>query len=165
MINPGDSAEIFLASGPCNPGCLSMAEFDRAKRPAEKAIKQVGARVDALPQTDPLCAELRKERKQRSQQLMQEIFDLYRFRNFRGETASLIDIYGRPGLPPTGTGDCCAPKLLHHVAGNHIRPEGMAEFYWGREKTSRIKRHGQFYSPCVSKCRQVLGFLLRGVAS
>jgi hypothetical protein len=170
----GREVTLYAFSGQYNgrwvvPGWVGPAfstdEFDRVNRPAEKAIKQVGARIDGLSQADPLCAELKRERKQRSQQLMQAIFALYRFRNFRGETASLIDIYDRPGLPPTGTGDCCAPKLLHHAAGNHIRPEGMAEFYWGRENASRTRFHGRFYSPCVSKCRPILGFLLCGAAS
>jgi hypothetical protein len=170
----GREVTLYAFSGQYNgrwtvPGWVgpvfSTDEFNRINRPAEKAIKQIGACIEGLPQADPLCAELKKERKQRSQQLMKEIFDLYRFNNFRGETAPLIDIYGRPGMPPTGTGDCCAPKLLHHAAGNHIRPEGMAEFYWGRENASRTRRHGQFYSPCVSKCQQILGFLLCGTAS
>jgi hypothetical protein len=144
---------------------FSTDVFDRVNRPAEKAITQMGTRIDALSQADPLCAELKKERKQRSQQLMKEIFDLYRFRNFRGETAPLIDIYAKPGLPPTGTGDCCAPKLLHHAAMSGIRPEGMAEFYWGLENASRTRCHGEFYPPCVSKCQPILGFLLCGGAS
>ena len=170
----GRAVTLYAFSGQYNghwrvPGWVSpvfsMAEFDRVNRPAEKAIKQVGARIDRNSKVDRLCADLKNERKQLSRQLMQKIFDLYRFCNFRGETIPLIDIYSKPGLPPTGTGDCCAPKLLHHAASNHIRPEGMAEFYWGRENASRTRIHGQFYSPCTSKCQPILGFLLCGIAS
>jgi hypothetical protein len=170
----GREVTLYAFSGQYNghwtvPGWVapvfSTTAFDRVNRPAEKAIKEMGARIDELPQADPLHAKLKMERKQRSQKLMQEIFDLYRLQNFRGETASLIDIYGGPGLPPTGTGDCCAPKLLHHAASRHIRPEGMAEFYWGLENVSRTRHHGQFYPPCGSKCRPLLGFLLCGIAS
>ena len=170
----GRAVTLYAFSGQYNghwmvPGWVgpvfSKVAFDRVNRPSEKAIKQMGVRIDGIPQVNPLCAELKKERKQRSRQLMQEIFDLYRFRNFRGETAPLIDIYGNPGLPPTGTGDCCAPKLLHHAASNYIRPEGMAEFYWGLENASRTRSHGQFYPPCASKCQPILGFLLCGIAS
>jgi hypothetical protein len=167
----GRPVTLYAFSGQYNgrwtiPGWVapvfSTADFDRINGPAEKAIKQAGGRIDALPPADPLRTALKRERKERSQQLMQEIFDLYRLRNFRGERAPLVDIYGGPGLPPTGTGDCCAPKLLHHAAAHHIRPEGMAEFYWGRENVSGTRRHGQFYAPCVSKCRPILGFLLCG---
>ena len=170
----GREVTLYAFSGQYNgrwtvPGWVgpvfSTELFDRVNGPAEKAIKAVGARMDALPQADPRRMELKKERKERSRQLMQEIFDLYRFRNFRGETAALMDIYGEAGLPPTGIGDCCAPKLLHHAAMEGIRPEGMAEFYWGLENASRTRRHGQFYTPCAAKCQPILGFLLCGGAS
>jgi hypothetical protein len=169
----GRAVTLYAFSGQYNgrwmvPGWVgpvfSTADFDRINRPAERAIKETGHRIDQLSRTDPLRDELKKGRKQRSQQLMHEIFNLYRFRNFRGETAPLVDVYGKPGLPPTGTGDCCAPKLLHHAATNHIRPEGMAEFYWGLENVSRTRNHGHFYSPCSSKCQPILGFLLCGAA-
>lgn len=144
---------------------FSTDAFDRLNRPAEKRIKEVGARMDRLPPDDSKYVELKRVRKELSRKLMEKIFDLYRFRNFRGETAPLIDIYGRPGMPPTGTGDCCAPKLLHHAAMSRIRPGGMAEFYWGLENVSRTRRHGRFYPPCTSKCEPILGFLLCGIAS
>jgi hypothetical protein len=167
----GRGVTLYAFSGQYNgrwtvPGWVgpvfSTADFDRINRPGEKAIKELGGRIDRLPDTDPLRAELKKERKQQSRQLMQAIFGLYRLCNFRGETAPLEDIYDRPGLPPTGTGDCCAPKLLHHAALNRIRPEGMAEFYWGLENASGTRRHGRFYPPCSSKCQPILGFLLCG---
>jgi hypothetical protein len=170
----GRAVTLYAFSGQYNghwtvPGWVgpvfSTADFDRINRPAEKAIKKIGERIDRLPRNDPTCTTLKKERKHRSQQLMQEIFDLYRLRNFRGETAPLVSIFMKPGLPPTGTGDCCAPKLLHHAACNHIRPTGMAEFYWGLENASRTRSHGEFYVPCASKCQPILGFLLCGAAS
>jgi hypothetical protein len=64
---------------------------------------------------------------------------------------------------PTGTGECCAPKLLHHAAVHGLTPLGLAEFYIGRENRSATRAHGRFFAPCEEKCRPILGFLLCGL--
>ena len=57
---------------------------------------------------------------------------------------------------PTGTGDCCAPKLLNFAAQNNLRPLGISEFFWGRENKS-----GNIITPfsilLQRKCRPILG--------
>ncbi|MFM7425809.1 MAG: RluA family pseudouridine synthase, partial [Elainella sp.] len=68
---------------------------------------------------------------------------------------------GRSGLP-TGTGDCCAPKLLHWAALNGWKPLTLAEFWWGRPEPGRIV--GEFYAACEERCQPLLGFLLSGLA-
>jgi len=79
--------------------------------------------------------------KQMSQDLQLWLFHQYQLLNARGETKDLVDIwqeyYSRPKLrakfplPPGGTGDCCAPKLLQYAYGQGLRPLCMAEFWWG----------------------------------
>ena len=72
------------------------------------------------------------------------------------------DVFLGPAMP-TGTGECCAPKLLHHAATHGLTPLGLAEFYVGRTNRSGTRRHGEFYAPCAEKCAPILGFLLCGV--
>ena len=94
---------------------------------------------------------------------MRDIHSLYRLTNFRGETTTLDEAFiGDSGIP-TGTGDCCAPKLLHFAAQNDLRPLGISEFFWGKENISGEHHHGSFSSSCVEKCRPILGFMLCGL--
>ena len=94
---------------------------------------------------------------------MKEIHAMYRLSNFRGETESLPNaVYGAEGIP-TGTGDCCAPKLLGYAARNGLTPLGLTEFYFGRTNRSGTKKHGEFYSSCLNKCGRILGFMLCGL--
>jgi hypothetical protein len=129
----------------------------------ETEIKRLGQEM-----ADSGCSPLRRRklqqlRRQLSQDLMRRMHGLYRLTNFRGEETGLLAAYcGENGIP-TGTGDCCAPKLLNHAARQHLLPLGMAEFYWGRENRSGGRQEGCFYASCREKCRPILGFLLCGL--
>ena len=78
------------------------------------------------------------EHKQMSQELQLWLFRQYRFLNARGETKDLVEVWQdyhrspkireRYPLPPGGTGDCCAPKLLQYAYQNGMKPICMAEF-------------------------------------
>jgi hypothetical protein len=127
----------------------------------EKEIKRVGAEM-----AEPNCIgkrELQLYRRQLSQDLMRQIHGLYRLRNFRGEETSLFSAYcGENGIP-TGTGDCCAPKLFNLAARRNLIPLGIAEFYWGKENKSGGRQEGTFYPSCAEKCGPILGFMLCGL--
>ena len=75
----------------------------------------------------------------------------------------MTEIFLGGGDPPSGTGDCCGPKLLHHAAVNGIQPEAMAEFFWGRDNVSGTRAHGHLYPACTAKCAPILGFQLCGL--
>jgi tRNA pseudouridine32 synthase/23S rRNA pseudouridine746 synthase len=64
---------------------------------------------------------------------------------------------------PTGTGDCCAPKLLHYAATHHLKPLAMAEFWWGAPSPNGDKIQGEFYGACIERCQPLMGFLLTGL--
>ncbi len=130
------------------PPILDVARFDALVEPVDREIKRLGREG------------LLEERKRLSQQLMLDIHDLYDLRNFRGECAPMSSFFS--GGIPTGTGDCCAPKLLNHAASNGLRPVAITEFYWGRENRSGTRQHGNFYEACADKCQPILGFMLCG---
>ncbi len=60
---------------------------------------------------------------------------------------------------PTGTGDCCAPKLLAWAARHELTPLAMAEVWWGPTSVGD-KSSGEFYPPCRERCEALMGPLL-----
>ena len=111
--------------------------------------------------------------KQMSQELQLWLFHQYRMLNAKGETKDLVDIWqdyhcsprirNKYPLPPGGTGDCCAPKLLQYAFSHGLRPICMAEFWWGPSPKSEIRHHGQFYPACRGKCKPILTWMLQGL--
>lgn len=138
------------------------AEFARVVGSDEPRIKSLTLRLRDLDEGDPLRPSLLARRRELSRNLMERIFTLYRLTNFRGQTRAMSEVFAGRAMP-TGTGECCAPKLLHHAARRGLTPLGLAEFYVGRENRSATRRHGEFFAPCADKCRLILGFLLCGL--
>ena len=111
--------------------------------------------------------------KEMSQDLQLWLFHQYQLLNARGETRDLVDIWQdyhcsprirrRFPLPPGGTGDCCAPKLLQYAYSHQLKPVCMAEFWWGPSPKSLIRHHGQFYPACRGKCKPILTWMLQGL--
>jgi len=145
------------------PPLFDVDQFNTTTFETEKKIKQIGQKITQCLAHSDIWLELRKQRRQLSQNLMQDIHALYSLTNFRGETVGLSQAYTGDNGIPTGTGDCCAPKLLNFAAKNNFRPLGLIEFYWGKENKSGTRRHGSVYSSCVEKCQPILGFLLCGL--
>jgi len=129
----------------------------------EREIKRIGREMALLPKDSVRRRQLCVKRRALSRLLMREIHDLYRLVNFRGEALPLVAAFCGDGAPPSGTGDCCGPKLLHHAAINGLRPEALAEFYWGGSNASATKTHRVLYPACAPKCRMILGFQLCGL--
>ena len=111
--------------------------------------------------------------KKMSQELQLWLFRQYRMLNAEGEERDLVEIWRdyhqnpriqkKFPLPPGGTGDCCAPKLLQYAYQNKLKPICMAEFWWGPSPQSEIRHHGEFYPACRGKCKPVLTWMLQGL--
>lgn len=122
---------------------------DQALQPLNQAIAQADARIQRLKQ----------RRKAISQTLQNQLNAAYQLTNFAQESLSLEQIL--LGAAPTGTGDCCAPKLLHYAATIGLKPLAMAEFWWGKPSLDKVP--GEFYPACTERCQPLLGFLLSGL--
>ncbi|WP_316897771.1 hypothetical protein [Pseudodesulfovibrio indicus] len=145
------------------PPLLDTARFRRDTFEAEQRIKAMGREIAGIPAGSPSRDLLIYRRKSASRTLMQEIHAMYRLPNFRGETVPLpLAVHGDGGVP-TGTGDCCAPKLLGLAAAQGLVPLGLAEFYFGRTNRSGTREHGRFYPSCLDKCARILGHMLCGL--
>lgn len=113
------------------------------------------------------------DHKEMSQALQLWLFRQYRMLNARGEEKDLVEIWQdyhssprireKYPLPPGGTGDCCAPKLLQYAYQHDLKPVCMAEFWWGPSPKSEVRHHGQFYPACSGKCKPVLAWMLQGL--
>ena len=63
-------------------------------------------------------------------------------------------------LIPTGTGDCCAPKLLSHAFEKKLIPISLAEFYWNGSRSETEIDGTDFRNPCDEKCGIILPLIL-----
>lgn len=108
---------------------------------------------------------LRKARKDGSMWLQDWLFDQYNFWNAQGESRNVKEIFKSriPETPPAGTGDCAAPKLLQYAYQQNLKPITMAEFWFGKSPSSKVRKHGNYYPACRSKCEPVLEFMLQGI--
>ena len=109
--------------------------------------------------------QLEKERKTRSIALQQWIFQKFRLRNALGEEQDINEIFDQLAhrLPPAGTGECAAPKLLQYAYLQGLHPLAMAEFWWGNSPKGEIRRHGHYYPSCRHKCEPILNYMLQGL--
>ncbi|OUL21702.1 RNA pseudouridine synthase [Nostoc sp. T09] len=131
---------------------IEQRQLKRQQNEVLQPLKQVIAAADRRMQ------ELKQQRKQLSRQLQAQMHAAYTLINFFGKSRSLQQLMPK-GLP-TGTGDCCAPKLLQYAATHHLKPLAMAEFWWGSATADKIP--GRFYGACAERCQPLMGFLLSG---
>jgi tRNA pseudouridine32 synthase / 23S rRNA pseudouridine746 synthase len=115
-----------------------------------------------IEQADQRIRELKQQRKEQSRQLQTQMHAAYCLTNFSGDSASLQELMAIDTIP-TGTGDCCAPKLLHYAATHNLKPLAMAEFWWGAASANGDKIQGEFYGACAERCQPLMGFLLSGL--
>jgi hypothetical protein len=168
----GDIHLLYAFSGQFNgcwnipgwaPPLFSEERWYKTNDSTEQQIKKMAALLDRREMSVPARQRIKNRRKNLSRQLMNRLHSLYLLRNFRGHTSTLTPFFSQKKGIPTGTGDCCAPKLLHHAIQKDIIPLGIAEFYWGGTNKSKTRHHGHFYPACADKCIPLMGFLLCGL--
>lgn len=131
-------------------------ERRRLKRQRDVALATLKA---AIATADIRMQELKQQRKAISRQLQAQMHAAYSLMNFLGQSSTLQQLM--PDGLPTGTGDCCAPKLLHYAATHGFKPLAMAEFWWGTSNQDKVQ--GEFYGACAERCQPLMGFLLAGL--
>ena len=158
------------------------AELHRIKKRYAALLEAAEAEVEAYNRK---IAELKSTRKRKSDQLQRWLFSQFIFQNARGERKDLLSIFRNYYLlhspqsvlathfatmgeqitlfPPSGTGECCEPKLLQYAFTHGMRPIEMAMFWWGKAPKTEIRQHKQFYSACNAKCKPLLTWMLKGM--
>lgn len=139
------------------------------KKQLQALKQQWQIRIAALEQAqltiDDEINGLKKRRKVLSKNLQKKLFAQYQFLNANGEVTDLNAIFAKlpEHTPPSGAGDCAAPKLLQYAYKHNLKPLAMAEFWWGAPPKSAIRHHLHYYPSCYSKCQPILGHMLEGL--
>jgi hypothetical protein len=144
------------------PPVFAVDEFFALNTSREREIAALTRKINCLAESDLKKQQYKALRRNKSRCLAEKLWGLYRLKNFAGKERSLREAwFGDKGVP-TGTGDCCAPKLLQAAAREGLLPLGLCEIFIGREPKSAIYSHGTLASPCLDRCAPLLGFLLCG---
>lgn len=153
------------------PSSSHLAEYASQREQTEAQLAELTARIDTL-KTQALAnahqveiEDCKAQRRRISRILTDQIHQAYRFENALGEILPLTAVDTGSPRPPTGMGDCCAPKLLQYAIRNRLEPLSMVEFWWGTSPPAIPRIEGAYYGSCAHKCYPILGFLLRGVAA
>ncbi len=149
---------------------FQKAELKRIRTRHDHAIEEKKTNVENF------CREidtLKAQRKHMSEALQRRIFSWFVVRNARGEQSDLAEVFAayyraNPSLqasavPPSGAGECCAPKLLQYAFTHQLKPLCIAEFWWGKSPAKEVRHHGHYYGACLNKCRPILWFMLQGL--
>lgn len=141
---------------------FANAELRRRKKAYAESIAVVSQRLQAI---DDEISAMKHERRSKSDELQHWLFSQYRMLNARGERRDLCRIFADSvgGIPPSGTGECCAPKLLQYAFEHSLRPVCMAEFWWGASPKTEVRHHLNYYPACRGKCKPILDFQLQGL--
>ena len=138
------------------------AELRRMKKRFAEEIEKTERQLTIINNE---IAALKQQRKQMSDALQRWIFEQFSMLNALGERRTLTEIFAETtmGVPPSGTGECCAPKLLQYAYEHGLKPLCMGEFWWGESPVGEIRHHRHFYPSCSSKCKPILGHMLKGL--
>lgn len=167
MAESKANRESMRSKGLADEGALiresqfQKAELRRLKRSCNEQIK---AARNALQLLQNEISQLKAERKKRSDDLQRWLFEHFQMLNGRGESKNLIDIFSewaaktgsKCTVPPSGSGECCAPKLLQYAFLHNLQPIAIAEF-------TCIKGDIQWHGACQGRCAAILDWMLQGV--
>ncbi len=155
-LSPQQAAQLIRESQ------FQKAELHRLKKRWQQRLAEAEDKKRSLENE---VTQLKQERKQRSDALQRWLFDQFLMVNAQGERRTLTDIFSHTPqhVPPAGSGECCAPKLLQYAFLHALRPLQMAEFWYGRSPRMEIRHHGQYYPACRGKCKPILEWMLKGL--
>lgn len=127
--------------------------------------EQIAIINQQLTEYDTNIDQLKTLRRQESAYLQNKLFESYSFINQYGKYKNLLDIFNINNelTPPSGAGECAAPKLFQHAFIHGYKPVAMAEFWWGKSPNSEIRKHKYYYPACNGKCKPILEHMLEGI--
>lgn len=143
--------------------------------PNDKKIHELTDELK-LATTDSERRKISEERSALTTESLAKVHALYKFHTASGRVLSLREIC-KVKLPPTGTGDCCAPKLFDYAFSHGLAPISMDEVFYQRQQTesellqtasvqtvaplqNSQKIYGHSYAPCDERCGIVLPAML-----
>lgn len=166
------------------PPIVSPQKIEEALSQNDLKIHQLTDEIKEEKSVEKKAA-LKKERLLLCNQSLQKVNSLYSFHTACGKVLSLTEILKKTNksrLAPTGTGDCCAPKLLDYAYSHSLKPLSMCEIFlqsdilegFSHLSTEKNKKFTQFstdfstdkqncgklYPPCDTRCALILPEML-----
>jgi tRNA pseudouridine32 synthase/23S rRNA pseudouridine746 synthase len=142
---------------------FEKAELRRLKLGWEEKISTLKEDIRTILEE---LKRMKTRRAEMSDALQKWIFSQYIVHNALGESSSIGEIFDRSGLiPPGGTGECAAPKLLEYAYRNSLKPLAMGEFWYGLSPETAVRTQGHFYPSCTSKCGPLMEYMLQGLST
>ncbi len=173
-------------------------QFEKGEYRRQKAVwnERVAECRNALQAIQDCITSLKQERKRKSDSLQHWLFEHFVMLNARGEKKNLLDIFSewaeRTGskcvIPPSGSGECCAPKLLQYAYIKGLKPVEIAEITIQQppipprgssldtNDTSCLEQKDvynklplggmggfSFRPACQSRCKPILDWMLQGL--
>ena len=138
------------------------AEFKRLKTRKETEIAEKSKPYIELSSR---LESLKQERKVKSDALQDKLFRHFEMSDKDGNRKNVCEIFKetKTGIPPAGTGECCAPKMIQYAFLNGYKLVAMAEFWYGKTPAAEIRHHLHYYPSCMGKCKPLLTYMLRGI--
>lgn len=142
---------------------FEKAEFRRLKTRIKAELEPL---MERLQEAELHLDSLKEKRRHDSEELQEWLFSNFRLLNAYGESKSLSEIFSATPLriPPSGAGECCAPKLLQAAYRRGLSPVAIAEYWYGKSKEGEVRIHGHHYPACRGKCLPVLTWMLKGLS-
>lgn len=164
---------VFDAQQPDGHFKQTEARISAMNKSLSQGVSTLSESSETLSPQGGQLADMKQQRKLLSEELQLWLFRQYRMLNRHGEVKDLVEIWrdyhsserirSRFPLPPGGSGDCCAPKLLQYAYQHQMQPLQIAEFWYGQSPRGEVRHHRQFYPACRGKCRPILSFMLQGL--
>lgn len=138
----------------------ALSDNDKEIHDLTDKINELKSEIKQKDSNHQLLQDFVDKRNDLCSKSLQKVFDLYSFTIFNGKKITLDEIIKKHWnkLPPTGTGDCCAPKLLSYAFDNNLQPLSMDEVYIGN--SSKTKESEKSYPPCDERCGYILPEIL-----
>ena len=145
------------------PEMIRQSQFQKAqfKRLQQEWKQRIDADEASSRELQQQIMLLQQERHERSIALQQWLFHQFSFLNAKGESKNLTELFDC--TPPSGAGECCAPRLLQAAYREGLQPLCMAEFWVGDSPRDVLRQEGHFYPACNSRCKPILSHMLQGL--
>lgn len=126
--------DSFAFSLKIAPPIVNADQINEALSQNDSIIHSLTAEINEAKNNrsipEQTIAEKNRLLKELCAQSLEKVHNLYSFSCIDGSRRNLKEIclqYNRGKLPPTGIGDCCAPKLLHYAFSQGLKPVSLAE--------------------------------------
>lgn len=141
------------------PNLVTNLQIESALKEYDLQIHELTSEINSNILSEKEKQQLIQKRTSFTDVSLRRVFELYEFTCIGNKKKSLTQIIqNRKKLVPTGTGDCCAPKLLSYAFEKEYEIISMDEIFYG--SNTKNKENGKSYPPCDERCGIVLPYML-----